>query len=53
MNNPKALGGIFGILNMSLVLLAILYFTMGFYGYLRYGADTRGSITLNLPGSET
>ena len=38
-----------GVLNFSMVTIACLYIGMGFFGYLRYGADTAASITLNLP----
>ena len=38
-----------GVLNFSMVTIAALYIGMGFFGYLRYGADTMASITLNLP----
>merc|ERR1719244_1369956 len=32
-----------------MVTIAALYIGMGFFGYLKYGADTAASITLNLP----
>ena len=38
-----------GVLNFSMVTIAGLYIGMGFFGYLRYGAATEASITLNLP----
>ena len=41
--------GMAGVLNFSMVTIACLYIGMGFFGYLRYGADTMASITLNLP----
>ena len=40
-----------GVLNFSMVTIACLYIAMGFFGYLRYGAETAASITLNLPQS--
>ena len=38
-----------GVLNFSMVTIAMLYIGMGSFGYLRYGAGTKPSITLNLP----
>ena len=40
-----------GVLNFSMVSIALLYIGMGFFGYLRYGESTESSITLNLPQS--
>ena len=40
-----------GVLNFSMVSIALLYIGMGFFGYLRYGDQTAASITLNLPES--
>lgn len=38
-----------GVLNTSMSLVAIMYFSIGFFGYMKYGADSAASITLNLP----
>jgi len=38
-----------GVLNSAMVLVVCLYSVAGFLGYLRFGDDTDGSITLNLP----
>lgn len=38
-----------GVLNTSLFLVAVMYFAIGFFGYLKYGNDCEPSITLNLP----
>ena len=38
-----------GVLNFSMVTIALLYIAMGSFGYLRYGNETKSSITLNLP----
>ena len=40
-----------GVLNFSMVTIALLYIFMGFFGYLRYGGHIMSSITLNLPES--
>lgn len=49
MKTPKAFGGTFGVLNKAMVVIVFLYVGMGFFGYLNYGDDIKGSITLNLP----
>jgi proton-coupled amino acid transporter len=49
MKEPEAYGGLNGVLNTGMYLVTILYFFVGFFGYIRYGSDARGSITLNLP----
>ncbi|XP_053398503.1 proton-coupled amino acid transporter 1-like isoform X2 [Mercenaria mercenaria] len=38
-----------GVLNLGLTITVALYNAVGFYGYLKYGDDTKGSVTLNLP----
>lgn len=49
MANPKRFGGAFGVLNCSMVPITLLYTFVGFFGYLKYGMEAHGSITLNLP----
>ena len=49
MKEPEAYGGLTGILNVGIFLVTVLYFLVGFFGYLRFGSDALGSITLNLP----
>jgi len=49
MTKPKDMLGWNGVLNISMVTIAGLYIGMGFFGYLKYGAETAASITLNLP----
>ncbi|XP_054265819.1 proton-coupled amino acid transporter-like protein pathetic isoform X2 [Macrosteles quadrilineatus] len=48
MKKPKHFLGCPGVLNASMILLIFLYVIMGFFGYLRYGDATEGSVTLNL-----
>ena len=43
--------GFAGVLNFSMVAIALLYIFMGFFGYLRYGNHIMSSVTLNLPES--
>lgn len=49
MKEKKAFLGYAGVLNLSLTITISLYSAIGFYGYLKYGDSTRGSVTLNLP----
>ncbi len=52
MRNPKHFEGWTGVLNTGMVVVSALYFAVGFYGYIKYGDEIRGSITLNLPADE-
>lgn len=52
MKHPKDLGGWNGVLNTAMVIVSCLYIAVGFFGYLKYGDDVLGSITLNLPVEE-
>ena len=49
MTYPEDFRGLSGVLNTAMVLVTILYAAVGFYGYLRFGSEIQGSITLNLP----
>jgi proton-coupled amino acid transporter len=49
MKEPESYGGWNGVLNTGILLVTIMYFIVGFFGYIRYGSDALGSITLNLP----
>lgn len=49
MKQSERMSGPFGVINMSYIVLLILYFLVGLLGFLRYGHEARGSITLNLP----
>jgi len=49
MKNPQDFGGWRGVLNISMTMVGLLYIAVGFFGYVKYGADAAGSITLNLP----
>lgn len=52
MRSPKSFGGYTGVLNRSMLLIIVLYVGMGLFGYLNYGSNALGSITLNLPSDE-
>lgn len=49
MKNPKRFLGCPGVLNTAMITVVTLYAVIGFFGYIRYGPEVRGSITLNLP----
>ncbi|CAF0809722.1 unnamed protein product [Adineta steineri] len=49
MKEPESYGGVTGVLNIGIIIVTTLYFFVGFFGYIRYGSDALGSITLNLP----
>jgi len=52
MRNPQDFGGLFGVLNISMFIVGLSYMAVGFFGYLKYGPASVGSITLNLPEGE-
>lgn len=52
MKTPKAFVGKFGVLNRAMISIIILYVGMGLFGYLQYGNEAAGSITLNLPSKD-
>lgn len=51
MKQPENFLSSFGVLNISIAFLTVLNCTMGFFGYLRYGDETMGTITLNISSS--
>lgn len=52
MKDPKQFKSSFGVLNIGMALITILYTLMGFFGYISYGQKIEASITLNLPTEE-
>lgn len=48
MKTPKSFVNLFGVLNVGMVSIIVLYLGMGFLGYIAYGEDVEGSITLSL-----
>ncbi|XP_037938074.1 proton-coupled amino acid transporter-like protein pathetic isoform X3 [Teleopsis dalmanni] len=52
MKQPKHFIGCPSVLNIGMGLVIVLYIVLGFFGYLKYGSNTEGSITLNLPVEE-
>ena len=49
MKKSEQMGGCFGIINLSYTILLILYFTVGFFGYLGFGNGVKDSISESLP----
>jgi proton-coupled amino acid transporter len=49
MRSKKAFSPWNGVLNTAMTIVAIMYFSIGFFGYMKYGSDAAASITLNLP----
>ncbi|XP_055378661.1 proton-coupled amino acid transporter-like protein CG1139 isoform X2 [Condylostylus longicornis] len=49
MKNPKHFIGCPSVLNIGMGTVIASYTLVGFFGYLKYGNETKGSITLNLP----
>lgn len=49
MKQPSAFGGLVGVLNTAMVVVACLYIGMGFFGFLKYGDQVKGNIAFNLP----
>ncbi|KAF5271192.1 hypothetical protein FQR65_LT05336 [Abscondita terminalis] len=41
-----------GVLNGAMSIVVVLYSVIGFFGYLKYGEETQGTITLNFPVEE-
>lgn len=52
MKTPTHFIGCPGVLNTGMFFVVSLYALVGFFGYLKYGNDTYGSITLNLTKTE-
>ncbi|KAL0279968.1 UNVERIFIED_CONTAM: hypothetical protein PYX00_001406 [Menopon gallinae] len=52
MKTPKSFGGYCGVLNQGMTVIVILYVLVGFFGYIKYGVLSSGSVTLNLPSEE-
>ncbi|KDR21503.1 hypothetical protein L798_02967, partial [Zootermopsis nevadensis] len=52
MKTPSHFIGCPGVLNIGMAVVVMLYTGVGFFGFLQYGDDTKGSITLNLPVTE-
>lgn len=52
MLKPHSFGMPLGVLNIGISIVTVLYISFGFFGYLKWGDDVKGSLTLNLPQSD-
>ncbi|XP_058063458.1 proton-coupled amino acid transporter-like protein pathetic [Anopheles bellator] len=52
MKEPAEFGKTYGVLNVGMVFVVLLYTAFGFVGYLRWGDAVEGTMTLNLPDGE-
>ncbi|XP_068627821.1 proton-coupled amino acid transporter-like protein CG1139 [Battus philenor] len=52
MARPQKFLGCPGVLNTAMIIVITLYGIVGFFGYVQYGNDVKGSVTLNLPQDE-
>ncbi|KAL1456810.1 hypothetical protein WDU94_001510 [Cyamophila willieti] len=52
MQDPRQLTAGLGVLNVSSAFITIVFAAFGLVGYLKYGNQTAGSITLNLPSHD-
>lgn len=52
MKTPASFGGTTGVLNVGMFAITLMYVAMGFFGYVKYGEFSKGSVTLNLPESD-
>lgn len=46
MATPKSFGG---VMNLGMTVVTAMYAFVGFFGYIKYGENSKSSITLNLP----
>ena len=49
MKIPRDFSKCFGVLNVGMVFVTFIFLSFGGIGYWKYGEDTQGSLTLNLP----
>ncbi|XP_046996837.1 proton-coupled amino acid transporter-like protein CG1139 isoform X2 [Schistocerca americana] len=52
MKKPHQFSMPLGVLNVGMSIVCSLLVAVGFLGYLQYGDDVKGSVTLNLPQDE-
>ena len=52
-NDMKKPTHFFRVVNSGMAFVSVLYLVMGSLGYLTFGEDTKGSITLNLPSDSS
>lgn len=49
MKKPEQFQQPLGVLNVGMVIVTFFYLLVGMVGYLKYGDEVMGSVTLNLP----
>jgi proton-coupled amino acid transporter len=49
MKDPRNFSRPLGVLNVGMVFVSSIYIIVGLIGYWKYGEETQGSLTLNLP----
>ena len=52
MKKPSQFTKTWGVLNVGMVIVTATYAVVGCVGYLKYGEDVKGSLSLNLPQNE-
>nr|XP_021199193.2 proton-coupled amino acid transporter-like protein CG1139 [Helicoverpa armigera]XP_049694527.1 proton-coupled amino acid transporter-like protein CG1139 [Helicoverpa armigera] len=52
MSNPESFQKPLGVLNVGMVVVGSIFITVGFLGYLKWGDEVLGSLTLNLQPGE-
>ncbi|KAK9871484.1 hypothetical protein WA026_012857 [Henosepilachna vigintioctopunctata] len=52
MKTPQNFVGLCGVLNQGMSGVTLVYILLGFFGYLKYGPNVQGSVTLDLPAGE-
>lgn len=52
MKKPKNFYRPAGVLNIGWLIVSTMFMVMGWLGYLKYGEEVQGSLTLNLPRDE-
>lgn len=52
MKNPALFQKPLGVLNVGMVIVGSIFITVGFLGYLKWGEEVAGSLTLNLDSTE-
>lgn len=50
MKTPKSFNM---VMSVAMTIICVLYAVFGFVGYLKYGPDCKGSVTLNADQTET
>ncbi|XP_075213602.1 proton-coupled amino acid transporter-like protein acs [Lycorma delicatula] len=53
MKDPLQFTSLCGVLNVAMIPTVVLYALVGLFGYMKYGDDVAGTITLSLPDDET